>query len=322
MVGDVKTLIEVSAEELGVRLFPRPPAGFNPVGASSAELRRHGYPARPDLQLHPDRYQQWERAMSRIKTVIEPRFAFMPWIARPKLIEPPPWPPQPALSYNQAGAVVVCAANDAIEAVTGEWTVPHLATPDPAPGAYMCDTWVGIDGWGRDTQHILRVGTTQAIAPAWDFAATYGWYQLAPGPHVVITNVPFSAGDVMYTIIDTIHDPVAVGLGTVSGAYMGFGLTVPDEGRPLLGSAEWILEVPNGAALEMDGDNVASFQLADYGAVFYASSFAETYGDALVLPGDGDLITMVDADSNAISYPRLLGDNALMIWNAGEQNND
>jgi len=64
-------------EALGVRLFKPAPEGFDPVEASARELLVHGFPARPDAQLHPELHEQWERIMSRPMAIIEPQFAVM-----------------------------------------------------------------------------------------------------------------------------------------------------------------------------------------------------------------------------------------------------
>jgi hypothetical protein len=51
----------------GIRTYPDPPNGFNPITASDEDLASYGFPSRPDKQLHYDQYAQWERAMRTAK---------------------------------------------------------------------------------------------------------------------------------------------------------------------------------------------------------------------------------------------------------------
>jgi hypothetical protein len=46
-----------------VRTF-RPPSGFDPLSASSAELERYGFPARPD---DPHLLERYQRVFKRLK---------------------------------------------------------------------------------------------------------------------------------------------------------------------------------------------------------------------------------------------------------------
>jgi len=52
-------------DALGVRLFQRPPEGFNPLEAEDRELLVFGYPARPDKDRHPELHETWKRMVSR-----------------------------------------------------------------------------------------------------------------------------------------------------------------------------------------------------------------------------------------------------------------
>ena len=62
-------------EALGVRLFKKPPEGFDPLQADDRELLVHGYPARPDKVKHPELHETWKNMVSRPLTIIEPQFA-------------------------------------------------------------------------------------------------------------------------------------------------------------------------------------------------------------------------------------------------------
>src|SRR6478752_8881675 len=45
----------------GVAAFTRPPASFNPLTATDAELDRYGFPSRPSRDLGADVLARWER---------------------------------------------------------------------------------------------------------------------------------------------------------------------------------------------------------------------------------------------------------------------
>ena len=51
----------------GVRRFPDPPVGFDPVSASDIELASYGFLPRPDAQADPNGYARWSRAMKMAK---------------------------------------------------------------------------------------------------------------------------------------------------------------------------------------------------------------------------------------------------------------
>jgi hypothetical protein len=40
---------------------PRPPAGFDPLTASDNELKRYGFPPRPNAKRAPEAYKQWRK---------------------------------------------------------------------------------------------------------------------------------------------------------------------------------------------------------------------------------------------------------------------
>src|ERR1700733_2011520 len=62
---------------LGVRLFKRAPKGFDPIKARARELLAYGYPARPDVNLHPQLHKLWTEMISRPMQFIDPKFAVM-----------------------------------------------------------------------------------------------------------------------------------------------------------------------------------------------------------------------------------------------------
>lgn len=52
----------------GVTVFSGPPAGFNPLTASTEDLARYGFPRQPNQQNDPIGYRQWVRTVTSMKT--------------------------------------------------------------------------------------------------------------------------------------------------------------------------------------------------------------------------------------------------------------
>jgi hypothetical protein len=48
----------------GVVTYPQPPAGFDPLTASDKELKRYGFPPRPDAHKAPEAYRHWRALVS------------------------------------------------------------------------------------------------------------------------------------------------------------------------------------------------------------------------------------------------------------------
>jgi hypothetical protein len=136
-----------------VVVSPPPPANFNPLSASVAELEAKGYPPRPDPIKAPSDYARWQRLVS------------VPRIANPKVQQTKIYNgPAQILSSRtlRNGTVAGQFANWSGYAVTvptdtftannsfvvGEWVVP---TAQQALGVCngftdFSSQWVGFDG--------------------------------------------------------------------------------------------------------------------------------------------------------------------------------
>jgi hypothetical protein len=89
--------------------------------------------------------------------------------------------------------------------VTGQWTVPTLASDSPQGDSF---SWVGIGGW-KPSVSIIQAGTEQLLDSGL-FGLSGGpkysaWYQLFPSPNVPIPN-SVSPGDVMQVSITPVPD--------------------------------------------------------------------------------------------------------------------
>src|SRR5690242_14372444 len=59
----------------GIRLYPPPPQGFDPLAASRRELMKYGLPLRPDPHKEPGAAALWERQAARYRSFehLEPK---------------------------------------------------------------------------------------------------------------------------------------------------------------------------------------------------------------------------------------------------------
>jgi hypothetical protein len=291
-------------DALGVRLFKKPPEGFDPLHAEDRELLVYGYPARPDKDKHPELHETWQRMASRPLTFIEPQFALRTdkqhgvrnTIANDT-------------STNWSGAASFAAKGDSATYVIGQWTVPDVVAP--GLGSFYCASWVGIDGDG--SPDVLQAGTECDVISFGFFTAkqTYVWWEWYPENEVQIANFPVTSGDVMFCAI-CVHSDTEAGFyltNLTTGASTSFTKTAP-RGTQLVGNcAEWIVEAPT-----VNGGQSA---LARYGDVYFDECIAGTKNEHLLYGGDGDLITMVDSSNHPISVPTRETDELIKIQFTG-----
>ena len=291
-------------DALGVRLFKKPPEGFDPLHAEDRELLVFGYPARPDKDKHPELHETWKRMVSRPLTIIEPQFALRTdkqhgirnTVANDT-------------STNWSGAASFAAKGDSATYVIGQWTVPDVVAP--GLGSFYCASWVGIDGDG--SPDVLQAGTECDVVSFGFFTAkqTYVWWEWYPENEVQIANFPVTSGDVMYCAI-CVHSDTEAGFyltNLTTGASTSFTKTAP-AGTHLVGNcAEWIVEAPT-----VNGGQSA---LARYGDVYFDECIGGTKNNHLLYGGDGDLITMVDSSNKHISVPTRETDELIKIQFTG-----
>jgi hypothetical protein len=309
-------------EELGVRLLPPAPEGFDPTGASAGELLLHGYPDRPDPQLHPNHYEHWKRIVSRSITRIEPQFRVMPirppigpaappWagpVVRPPIgpAEPPPVVhPTQATSQVWAGSVAY-PRGVPLTTVSGRWTVPTVTDPGGGTGVPVCATWIGIDGWTEENRFatdILQAGTTQLVD------SCFAWWEWYPEGSAQIDNFDVSPGDVIYCRIHALSPTEASFLLVNETTRVSVVFTRPArEPTPLAGAcAEWILELPQGTL------NGQPFELGHFSPVTFDLCLAYGSNNQWVFPGTGELVSMVDVTNYPLADPSVLTDQSIRI---------
>jgi hypothetical protein len=277
---------------LGVRLFKRAPAGFNPVTAKARELLVYGYPARPDVKRHPQLNELWEKMLSRPIRFIDPKFSVM----KDKGHGPRPKYALPS-GLGWCGSIARPASGPkggTVSFVSGQWTVPHIVAP--SPGDCICACWVGIDGGNEDSDDILQAGTTQMLVDRFGFLPEYvsfAWFEWYPAPPVTIANFPVSPGDTMYCTIcaNSPTEAVIRLLNVTSGVATVFMKTAPAKIQLAGDTVEWVVEAPIDA----------NMNLARFGDVYFDASLAGTNSGQLILAGGGALVPMYDVHGNVIS---------------------
>jgi Peptidase A4 family len=328
---DPETLTLRSPEELGVRLYPRPPRGFDPVRASHSELLEYGYPRRPDADSQPAAYAIWRRATSPSITRVEPVFGVYPgWPGEPGgLIGSGGGAGSPTATLpNWAGSVAHADDRYPFDTVTGQWTVPYVyPVPGSSADVFLCDSWVGFDAATPDPnpQQLIQAGTTTQYDGDDGARQTFAWWEWQPNDSVVITYPAVDIGDVIFCTVSAnsrdengwIDDASFVLLNINSGQMISFAksrptfptYTIPSPGF----TAEWIVENPTPQP-----DSKVTATVGQFGAVYFtgwASTGVEP--DWTTNAGEGEMITMVYPPGVAWVSPQSLGPTAFIVSHVG-----
>jgi hypothetical protein len=286
-----------------VRALGPLPEGFNPLTASDRQLVAHRIPRRPDAETEPHLRALWDRTVGRTQLLIVPEFEHHENIqhgpartgaGRMVAARRTETRISNATSSNWSGAATFSPAGKPYRFVGGQWTVPSPnATSD---GVFYASEWVGIDGWG--SSDVLQAGTETQITKVLFITIrnVYTWWEWFPSGEVAISNLPVSAGDVMYCLIcaDSTSHATMYFSNQSQGVGTQFEVTAP-RGTNLSGNvAEWIVERPtvNGS--------VAS--LTDYAACYFDECLAGGSGNVNNLSG-ASLITMTGGGGATLSEP-------------------
>ena len=91
--------------------------------------------------------------------------------------------------------------------------------------------------------------------------------------------------------------------------YVSVNLTAPAGVQVAGGSAEWIMECPT-----ISGSLTT---LTNYTSEYVSGAYAMDINGTTYAPADSTPIIMIDQNLQPISYPTLLGTNAIQIQNTG-----
>ena len=191
---------KIATNIAGISAFPVPPANFNPMSATEAELEQYGFPPRPNRLLGPDALARWQRRV-RDQTRIVPELVqtgtfhgpartIKQTRTKPSVIE--------GTSENWSGVVIVDKGNpfgNPTMQVEARFVVPKpVAGCKSGTERYSSANWVGIDG--AFSNDVLQAGTETDLNCA-SGATYYAWIEWYPNSEVKVSNLPVAGGDLM-----------------------------------------------------------------------------------------------------------------------------
>ncbi len=240
-------------------MFGATPEGFDPARATARQLKRYGFPDRPDSRKQPELARLWKRVFSRRMTAITPELRAVPGFSsrKPKRGKPR------FFDDRWAGAVVDNGSlkhpDETIEWAFGQFVVPRVAEFDPVGDDMTVGFWVGIDGAGD--KQVLQAGVRADVSQGFfsggvDYSAFIEWID---EPHmnepqdaaITVDNFPVRPGDWISVLVCAPFPDVGhlVLMNLSWGSMFTINLKA-DKGITVNGSsAEWIVEPPGFSAL-------------------------------------------------------------------------
>ncbi|MGO9740197.1 MAG: G1 family glutamic endopeptidase [Roseiarcus sp.] len=311
----------------GVYAVTQPPAEFNPLTASSADLESWGYPPRPGSAEGPEAMARWSQAVSLpVKRVI-PQLKRTEGVYHRRAtglkITNSNGSSFNATSSNWSGyALVPGTGAQPFYIIEGRWTVPTVKqAPGTCSGGWDYSShWVGIGGFSD--AFLLQAGSAANVycdignsVPEY-----FPWLEWLPQSELVIyqnastdTTFPFQPGDYLVVYVwatnfsggvsttgELLYEDITQGWSVAlvfSAASVG--------GSEVTGkSAEWIVE-----RTEVGGQLAT---LPDYTADPWWATIARDLGGTYYYPGAPGTasvynITMLDNSNEPVSYVSLLG---------------
>jgi Peptidase A4 family len=309
---------------------------------SASDLAAWGYPPQPDPNAAPQAYAVWANAVAAAQTRI------FPWLVRSIRAHGPTLGSQSIVLSNST-PVVASAANSALgsynwsgylntnangavfTSVSAQYVVPRA---QQAPGACTggwdySSTWVGLDGAGAGANDVLQAGTyadafcgpsnapdddddddvsSSSQTTATRYSAWYEWY---PINATNISGLTVKPGDNMFVEVWS-TSPTTGGVFVVdlnTQQYVSVNLTAPAGVQVAGGSAEWITERPSIAG--------SLTTLTNYISEYVSGAYAVDSSGTTYAPAASTPVVMVDQNMQPISYPSLLGTDAMQIQNTG-----
>jgi len=312
-----------------------PAAGLNPLTMSADDLAAWGYPPQPGPNAAPQAHAVWAQAVTSAHTRI------FPWLARSNRAHGPTLGSQsivlsnstPAVasavnsalgSYNWSGYLDTNTDGALFTSVFAQYVVPRAQqAPGTCTGGWdYSSTWVGLDGAGAGANDVLQAGTyadaycgpsededsSSSQTTATSYSAWYEWY---PMNATNISGLTVKPGDNMFVAVWS-TSPTTGGVFVVdfnTQQYVSVNLTAPAGVQVAGGSAEWVLECPSISG------NLAT--LTNYISEYVSGAYAVDSNGTTYAPADSTPVVMVDQKMQPISYPTLLGTNAMQIQNTG-----
>jgi len=283
--------------KIKVHTFRLPPKGFDPLSASPRELKRYGFPRRPDAVQMPTAAAKWVIAFREYYKFehITPRFELLKLRHGPnQRIGKKTEGIVNATSYNWSGSELIIGSGDRFNAISGSWTVPHVYHAPGFPGTQYSSAWLGID----NSQDILQVGTETDSD-----GSCYAWHEWYPESAIKITKFPVHPGDVMLLLLCALSPTQAqvVMANKTSRLFISFGFSAPGIIKLVGNSAEAIVERPSVFGVMAE--------LPRYGEVFFDDTTAYSEKEIAYNIGLGTPWSMVADDGvTVISAPTFEAD--------------
>lgn len=256
--------VTYTAEQLGMKIDV-PPAGFDPVTASDADLAKYHFPARPDKTTHPAEYAKWYAHMSKVKNLkfIVPEFKALGQKAG--TITP----------YSDPIWSGYVARTTAATGVQADLFVPTLSSAGQPLGttAYSVH-WVGLGGYGENSVIQNGVGAYENVDSQGGTTPVYfAWWEVYPWNGITaLANFNVYPGD--YCYFETDYNPSN---GSATFTFYDYTqseytiFTPNNGGTPINFSqyyhgdyAEWISELPQSYPSGQPFPYLANFGTAQY----------------------------------------------------------
>jgi hypothetical protein len=308
----------------GVRAYPAPPAGFEPLTATPQELEDVGLPMRPDPNVNPSGYAAWKRAVTTPTTRIIPQLEVTDIYHRPLQVVTPSSEGAPEKSSNWSGYIVLSSATKYGSAssfgyVSGYFVVPWVLQPIGKCGTPVyASEWVGIDGVSKDTALIQAGVNGVSSCRSGKQTLTYStWYEWFPLPSVNFKNFPTSPGDDYSVYVESLSATKAKAflVNYVENKSVSITFSAPGGSRVIGNSAEWILEAPT-----VGGGQTA---VANYSQDYFGFADAENFDLKYSYPGEPASgvqsveSEMINKSGTLVSVPELLGPTSIFFYVTG-----
>jgi hypothetical protein len=262
-----------------------PPAGFDPLSESQAELDKLGFPKRPDASRQPRAYAVWRKMFTQPFVFDAFNFQIPPFLTTPRSAFVAQLSPQEA-SLNWSGAYITPRDGTVLSSVWGTYQVP---TPNPVSGLttykYRSSTWIGFDGQRRYYMSTLpQFGTAQNIDIASgvvtrSYFAWWQWWARDVGGAafpVKLVAPAINPGDLITLFMQVAGNRSGVSFlmkNVTTGRIVNFSQGPPVVPVPFKVSgatAEWVME------RSADAPDPTPLELPDYGTVDFHDCGAET----------------------------------------------
>jgi hypothetical protein len=266
----------------GVRFFPPPPKGFDPLAASKTDLLRHGLPPRPDPRTQSGPAALWEKVARRYKDFDH---------LQPELLAPDK--PRKPLTPGFLDGIVSCGFElnfpAPITISAGTWTVPDLnysQTPEGLPDHLHIFFGLGF----LDVHLEMTVDVDQNVTSV---------IVIPPGAQVAL---PVRPGDLISATLCLQTDAAGTAnyflANNTTSQTMNFTI---ETGFPPAHS------INAGITRDSAFNNAPPDPLARFGAVYFdeLSAFATSGQPRLT---DGTPTTMVDFNGTTLAVPERLTD--------------